>query len=422
MGVLMIYLVTLPERLETKRLNQAFQAVQQTHDAFRLRMTQSGSHFRMTAAQGEPEPLRVLERPEVVEALRWREGGLLTDLDEAAMGWLVPELEDLTWEQPHPFRLLYCKGKGEELAIFAVHHNLFAYYSLLSFWEELGRRYRTPLLVSPNQHFSDYASQYARLRRTTETRKEALFWEERLSHVEPMDWKRWTQALPTETKAAGVTARVCFQDEDTRQYSLPISTAQRQQLTTFCVRHQMGGFAALFALLVWQIRKYGVKTPTALLFFTAGRSHVQPFNTLGYFSFLMPYVVDGGAEPETFSAFVRQVETELTVLRQREQGFLSLYQQDASQNLIAQSPIFDYQKLYTRAPEAIWSRMRPFECLGVQNPFSFRIFDYGEQAELSVFYRRSAVGLDEADVLRLTRTYIKLWNALFQEPNGSDLC
>lgn len=70
-------------------------------------------------------------------------------------------------------------------------------------------------------------------------------------------------------------------------------------------------------------------------------------------------MVDGGAEPETFSAFVRQVETELTVLRQREQGFLSLYQQDASQNLIAQSPIFDYQKLYTRAPEAIWSRMRP---------------------------------------------------------------
>ena len=116
------------------------------------------------------------------------------------------------------------------------------------------------------------------------------------------------------------------------------------------------------------------------------------------------------------------METELTGLRQREQGFLSLYQQDASQTLIAQSPIFDYQKLYTRAPEAIWSRMRPFECVGLQNPFSFRIFDYGEQAELSVFYRRSAVGLDEADVLRLTRTYIKLWNALFQEPNGSDLC
>lgn len=85
-----------------------------------------------------------------------------------------------------------------------------------------------------------------------------------------------------------MTTRVCFQDEDTRQYSLPISTAQRQQLTTFCIRHQVGEFAALFALLVWQIRKYGVKTPTALLFFTAGRSHVQPFNTLGYFSFLMP--------------------------------------------------------------------------------------------------------------------------------------
>ena len=101
---------------------------------------------------------------------------------------------------------------------------------------------------------------------------------------------------------------------------------------------------------------------------------------------------------------------------------MSLYQQEASQNLIAQSPIFDYQKLYTRAPEAIGSRMRPFECLGVQNPFSFRIFDYGEQAELSILYRRGAAGLQEADVLRLTRTYIKQWNELFQEPNGSDLC
>ena len=65
--------------------------------------------------------------------------------------------------------------------------------------------------------------------------------------------------------------------------------------------------------------------------------------------------------------------------------------------------------------------MRPFECLGVQNHFSFRIFDYGEQAELSVFYRRNTAGLGEADVIRLTHTYIKLWNELFQEPNGSDL-
>lgn len=136
-----------------------------------------------------------------------------------------------------------------------------------------------------------------------------------------MDWKRWTQALPTETKAAGVTARVCFQDEDTRQYSLPISTAQRQQLTTFCIRHQVGEFAALFALLVWQIRKYGVKTPTALLFFTAGRSHVQPFNTLGYFSFLMPYVVDGGSGTGNVSAFVRQVETELTCCASESRAF-----------------------------------------------------------------------------------------------------
>ena len=61
---------------------------------------------------------------------------------------------------------------------------------------------------------------------------------------------------------------------------------------------------------------------------------MQPFNTLGYFSFLMPYVVNGGEEPVMFPAFVRQTETELvTELRQREQGFLSLYQQEASQNL-----------------------------------------------------------------------------------------
>lgn len=59
---------------------------------------------------------------------------------------------------------------------------------------------------------------------------------------------------------------------------------------------------------------------------------------------------------------------------------------------------------------------------GGAEPLLLPDFDYGEQAELSVFYRRSAVGLDEADVIRLTHTYIKLWNALFQEPNGSDLC
>lgn len=421
----MIYLVTLPERLDVERLNQAFMAVQQTHDAFRLKMNQSGSRFRMTVTTEQPEKLRVVERPEVVKLLQWRADSLLTDLDQTAMEWLLPELEDLTWHQTHPFRFLYCKGEEEDLMLFAIHHTLFDYYSLLCFWEELSRRYRTPLPVTPNQQFLTYAAQYARLRQASEIRAEALFWEGYLSNVVPLDWNRCLNGLPPCPEPAGEreqARKICFQEADSQQYAQTVSQALLRQLNAFCVRYQVGEFAALFALLVWQLKDYEMESPATLLFFTNGRSRVQPINTLGYFSFLMPYVVERKGEAPTFPVFVRQVEKALAKLRQQELGFLRLYRQDAYQEIIAQSAIFDYQKLYASGSEAIWSKMRCFECNGVQNPFSFRIFDYGERAELSVLYRRSAFDLGEEGVARLVRTYIKQWNELFQEPNDLELC
>lgn len=220
----------------------------------------------------------------------------------------------------------------------------------------------------------------------------------------------------------GQARKICFQEADSQQYAQTISQALLRQLNAFCVRYQVGEFAALFALLVWQLRDHELESPATLLFFTNGRSRVQPINTLGYFSFLMPYVVERKEEALSFPVFVRQVEKALAKLRQQEQGFLRLYRQDTYQEMIAQSAIFDYQKLYASGSEAIWSKMRCFECNGVQNPFSFRIFDYGERAELSVLYRRSAFDLGEAGVARLVRTYIKQWNELFQEPNDLELC
>lgn len=108
----MIYLVTLPERLDTERLNQAFQAVQQTHDAFRLRMTQSGSRFRHDRRPGRTGTPPGVGTARGGESIAVAGGRSVDRPGRGGYGLAGAGAGGLDLGAAHPFRLLYCKGEG----------------------------------------------------------------------------------------------------------------------------------------------------------------------------------------------------------------------------------------------------------------------------------------------------------------------
>ena len=68
----------------------------------------------------EGMPVRLLDQPEAVDRLCRSCSGLLPALDEEAVGWLLPQLEEIRWDQEYPWRLLYCKGKEKSLSLIHI--------------------------------------------------------------------------------------------------------------------------------------------------------------------------------------------------------------------------------------------------------------------------------------------------------------
>ncbi|WP_346699032.1 amino acid adenylation domain-containing protein [Catenibacillus scindens] len=410
----MIYLIPLSCELDIENLNRAFLEIQQEHDAFRLKFTQSGNRFRMEITPKEGMPVRLLDQPEAVDRLCRSCSGLLPALDEEAVGWLLPQLEEIRWDQEYPWRLLYCKGKEKSMLVLSVHHAVFDYYSLMCFMEELNRRYQTPLPVRSNSSFTNYAYQYSRYVQENEVREQAAFWDQALSDVACFNWNRLIDAMPVVPALAeeqGVDAPLCFTTKGNRQYSYRIPQNQYQQLKEFCQQYELGEFAVLFSLMLCLMYQDPIRLPVTLLFYSYGRSRLKPANTIGFFSFLLPFVTDleGGIQ-RNFSQVVHGVEEKLALLKSREHGFWYMQDQKRKEEVISRSAIFDYQKLYSKNQTSIWEKMIPFECVGLHNPFSFRIFDYGTEAEISVFYNTALIQNDR--IGKLVYAYLKQWEQI----------
>ena len=116
-------------------------------------------------------------------------------------------------------------------------------------------------------------------------------------------------------------------------------------------------------------------------------------------------------EAEDFVSMARHVEKKLAELRDAEHGFEAMRNKALKNILIAESAIFDYQKLYSRRSGSLWKKILPYECIGVCNPFAFRIFDYGDEAEISVIYNRRTMTDD--DIRKLVQSYVQMWDKTF---------
>ena len=106
----------------------------------------------------------------------------------------------------------------------------------------------------------------------------------------------------------------------------------------------------------------------------------------------------------------KQVDEMLQLLGQElsESRFEKMNDNKLKETLISGSGIFDYQKLYSRKKEAVWKKFLPYEFIGVYNPFTFRIFDYGDEAEISVMYDNSKMA--DEKMINFVGDYLYMWD------------
>lgn len=394
----MIYLLPLSDQVEFTRLNRAFLEIQQAHDAFRIRFSYSGGRLRMEKSDHAPATVQLVECPEA-DLIHQSAGELLTELDEGKMGWLLPQLEDLSWDSQALCRMIFCRGKGKNLLVLSVHHGIFDYQSLILFLEELERRYLGQLPVQADTAFLDCGLAFSHMVQGDEIRKQKAFWEQLIPQIQPFDWRKRTEYLPDAPEELGNSAPLCFAGEkESRQFCCKIPDGHYKQLKDFCSRQQLEEFPTLFALL----RALQSQPQASLLFYTSGRSHLKAAGTIGYFSFPLPFACE--ERTTDFPEQVRLTDRHMKVLRSQEHGF---WQVHGTENILGNSAIFDYQKL---PKGSLWSNPMSFECIGVHNPFSFRIFDYGNRAEISIFYQVQK--MPDTAVRRLAAAFLKQWQEL----------
>lgn len=421
----MIYFIPTASELNIRALDNAYEQIQRHHDAFSLRFIGSGSrlHISCTCSDVPVKPLRTIEG-EVAEAFIKACGRAPALLPLEIRDYLVRLLNDIRWNSERPYELVYFRGKTSGLLLLSVHHLIFDYYSLLNFMEELDIRYRSHLPEADNNFFRDYASAYAKIARSDSVMSRARFWDDYLSESVCCDWAHNPQInreLSADIAGRGTVTDLAGEeagDKDgneigdkggERHFHYMLSGKMLADMRKFCRQTKTGEFAALFSLMISLMEK---DESHALLFYTSGRSMLKPMNTIGFFSFLLPFITEKGMpEAEDFVSMARHVEKKLAELRDAEHGFEAMRNKALKNILIAESAIFDYQKLYSRRSGSLWKKILPYECIGVCNPFAFRIFDYGDEAEISVIYNRRTMTDD--DIRKLVQSYVQMWDKTF---------
>lgn len=414
----MIYIIPVFCELDGAELNRAFLEIQQVHDAFHLRFSKSGNRYRMESITKPRVPLRVINEPDLAIRLFDTCRGLPLSVGGSDADWLYHNLEDIEWDCDYPFRLIYVRGREKGALVLSVHHAIFDYYSLMYFMEELNSRYESCMKAEPRNFLIDYAAAYSRFARENEVRQQGIFWDSYLSDVCRTDWRGIVSAMAKHHKAdSGTDVPIYFNSGASRQYSCKIPASLCGRLREFCIKYQVGEFAVLFTLLVSaiyeNIHDMSNNLPAAILFYSNGRSRLKPVNTIGFFSFLLPFKIERPDERQSdFVQLALNAEEELTRLKSVEHGFWHMLDSERRERIVSDSVIFDYQKLCSSSADSFWKSIMPFECVGNYNPFSFRIYNYGDYAEISVLYN---VEFTERDgIAGLVQAYLDAWEENIQ--------
>jgi amino acid adenylation domain-containing protein len=409
----MVYFIPIAIRIDILRLNDAFIKVQKKHDAFHMNFQAVGNHIRINLSEMQLQQIKVCENSCVSDAFHTVQTG--ADINDDTIHSIIADFDMLSWDSPPLIKMLYYRGASNNLIALAIHHAIFDYLSLMYFMEDLETFYNSPDIplenVSRLKYFGEYIKKQNQYYLSDVILRESHFWQNILIHIELPDWKAATLKMPCLYKYKHLFLKdepLYFADNlNFYHCCYKIGNDFCEKLRNFCMNNEVGEFTVLFTLLIKILHKYGDVRNPALLFFTSGRSRLAPIDTIGYFSYLICFTSGILDFSKDFYDLIGEAEYYLNILRMNENGFLDGSSKNIKDKVLSGSAIFDYQKLYNYKKSSLWNYIYPFECVGVYNPFSFRIFDYGNYIEISLLYNRN--NLSSENITVLIEYYLEEW-------------
>ncbi len=405
----MIYFLPAEPDIDIESLSKSFAQIQQRHDAFSLGFEKTGSRLYISPHTNCKVKDIIVIRGGEAEKIINTCGRAPVSPDMASGSYIMQLVKDMRWNSNELCKLVCFCGKERSLLMLCVHHLIFDYYSLLQFMEELEAGYRASLPEQKKDALISYMTSYAKFTHDDSVRQQSGFWHTYLDGSVCTDLESYktandncTEEIASEIHIASLTDG----NGTSRHLHYMVSPEKILALRRFCQKTGIGEFAALMGLMLNLTQN---QEKQALLFYTNGRSRLKPVNAIGFFSFLLPYVADENIKhAETFEQKTLALEKKLAGLRAAEHGFEKMNDNKLKETLISGSGIFDYQKLYSRKKEAVWKKFLPYEFIGVYNPFTFRIFDYGDEAEISVMYDNSKMA--DEKMINFVGDYLYMWD------------
>ncbi len=411
----MIYYIPIQKGIDISRLNKAFVKVQKKYDALQMNFQENGNHLRINLSDTQVQNIKICPNSYVSDAFHSISIG--SELNTETIQSINADFDRTGWNHPPHIKMLYYKGKTNDLLALAIHHTVFDYLSLMYFMRDLELFYKKSDIsldsVIRQNHFSEYIKKQNQYLLSDDMRKEAELWKKSLKAAELPNWKKIIANMSGTHKY-----RHLFVKNESLQYTTQINFCNcayklgpdfSEELRSFCRAMEVGEFTVLFTLLLKILHRQEEVQNPSLLFFTSGRSRVMPVDTIGYFSYLIAFISGSIDFNNDFCKLIHEIEYNLKVLRSNENGFLdnNSRSQEIRDKILCGSAIFDYQKLYNFKKNSLWNYIYPFECVGVYNPFSLRIFDYGKYLEISVLYNLNYLSFE--NITALIESYLNEW-------------
>lgn len=410
----MIYLVSINGKVDYQKLNIAYHRIQMENDIFRLRFNEKGRNYKVFC-----DDLQMKDVIQIDVAINLKKGSMCSEVDEDIMNPILYHLREPKAYDDELYQLLCCTGGKDDLLILSVHHNIFDYLSLMYFLKDLERYYdhSCSSAVCNKGSFFNYIRGYNKYLRYTSCRNEKEFWEQLLQRV---DFVNISDVIKNIAAKGENDISFDYVDKKLPYCSKPgyrivssrISDFLYNKIKNFRAMENVMEIYIYMSVFYYFLRQYTGYNRPAILFYSPGRNNCEKLNMLGFFSHLLCFDGLESDENYNFKELTRNIEKKMQQLIQNDFGMK--IKMDWSNEVLAKGIIFDYQKFYNNnsTNTRLWNKIYYFESSGIGNPMAFRIYDYGDFAEICVQYHNE--NLREEEIQILLKEYMKCMDIMLE--------
>lgn len=400
----LLYFIPVKGILDCERLKKAFEQVVSNADAFKMQFCFNGNCIRVKETDTLSYNMKVFKNCKEVS-------GFINAkcLGEVDYGAFFKTAEAFTEGYNAPFIEMnyFCDVENSLIAI-SAHHAVFDYLSFIYFMRNLETYYGGSANVVTKGAFYQYISDENRYLAGNEVANMTEFWDKafqgKLFNYTFLikSFGEGYKDFELEGKLEYYNRHVPFNSDENYRDLLFNLACDIRELKSYCQRNEVSEFAVLLGIFSGLFNQ---EKPMPVLVFTEGRNRIYPYDTIGYFSSLIPYFNDDLKE-QCVKKHFQQVDKQLKVLNTFADGFWGSNNGPLHNENFKNIPIFDYQKLFNLSfdeENKLWERGFPFEGELISNPVSFRLFNYGDYIEISVLYNQE--NFTERDIVCLCKAY-----------------